>query len=66
MNLQQQNFPKYVIVHSEIGNELTSPLTLEEVNNGSQAYPAIKARSLRIGETLKSTLDHDREIRRVS
>ena len=58
--------PKFVIYHTEIGNDLTSAKELEYINNGSQAYPAIKANALRIGETLISTLDHDRAIRRVS
>jgi hypothetical protein len=58
--------PKYVIFHREIGNDLTSAHSIEILNVGSTAYPPYKARLLRIGETLVSTLDSDRAIRRVS
>ena len=58
--------PKYVVVHSKIGNDLTGPSSLEAINYGSNAYPPIKARALRIGETLKSSFNDAREIRRVS
>lgn len=57
---------KFVIYHTGIGNNLTSASTLEELNNGSDAYPPVKARALRIGESLNSTIDKERAIRRVS
>jgi hypothetical protein len=58
--------PMFVIIHTHFGNDLTRPMTLDEVNNGSQAYPAHKANALKVGQTLDSSFKDERAIKRVS
>lgn len=65
MNANTPN-PMFVIIHTHFGNDLTSPITLDEANNGSQAYPAYKANALKVGQTLDSAFKDERAIKRVS
>lgn len=58
--------PTYIIFNHKHGEELTEPLTLKECNNGSQAYPKFLADQLQVGQTLKSSFNDERAIKRVA